>query len=502
MEQRFSLRRVCPARHHGRVLSPASSEDGIDTLRRKVCHETGDAPQAPDATLSRLAQPATAGTATKASSVKKTAVGLDTEEVRIATTMTGGVSLAIWMGGVAREIDLLMQASQFRRALQGGEPDHRTPEPGEIANSAAAQERELYSRLLEFLDIVVEVDILSGTSAGGINAIMLAYARVRNGSLEQLRDIWFEVGALLDLLREPTDSDVPSLLYGDRRMLRALNDELPRLATGTPPRHPPSTTLYVTTTLLTGETGRFTDSLGTLVQDSNHHGLFTFTQKDLIAGGIEGALAVAGRSTASFPGAFEPGFIPCHEATKAAGGIPERPAMGRFINITRSHFCVDGGMTDNQPLDVLLERVFERRASRPVRRVLLFVVPSAGPAADAIAAAPADLISAPYGLLSGLLKDVDAATSQSIGSSLQAILAHNDRFTARTDLRMHLAAMGARLAPHRLLTPRLLADYRTRESTRQARVLVTAMMRLLATWPPQPSPSPTSVGIPPDGTGP
>jgi len=38
-----------------------------------------------------------------------------TQELRLATTMTGGVSLAIWMAGVAREINLLAQASQWRR---------------------------------------------------------------------------------------------------------------------------------------------------------------------------------------------------------------------------------------------------------------------------------------------------------------------------------------------------------------------------------------------------
>jgi hypothetical protein len=38
-----------------------------------------------------------------------------TQELRLATTMTGGVSLAIWMAGVAREINLLQQASQWRR---------------------------------------------------------------------------------------------------------------------------------------------------------------------------------------------------------------------------------------------------------------------------------------------------------------------------------------------------------------------------------------------------
>ncbi len=424
-----------------------------------------------------------------------TAVSPDTEEVRVAATMTGGVSLAIWMGGVAREIDLVMQASDIRRALQTIGPGDPMRSRGPLSGAEAA-ERDLYARLLELLDIVVEVDVLSGTSAGGINAVLLAYARARGGDLGSMRDIWLDLGAMLDLLRDPTDKDVPSLLYGDRRMFKDLFDKLPTLAPGPASAHPPSTTLYVTTTWLTGECGRFTDALGTLVQDSNKHGLFTFTETDLVSSGIEGALALAGRSTASFPAAFEPSFIPFETPTPPDGDIPVRPAMGRYANITRDHWAVDGGLLDNQPLDVLLERIFDRRARRQVRRVLLFVVPSAGPSPDVMTGHPGDELSAPYGLLEGLLKDLGAATSQSISADLAAIVSHNDRIAARGDLRVQLAATASRLAPERLLTPSLLDEYCTRESQRQARTLVAAMLRLLSTWPAQASPE--SVGLPAD----
>ena len=39
------------------------------------------------------------------------------QEVRFAVAMSGGVSLAVWMGGVAREMNLLQQASNRRRLL-------------------------------------------------------------------------------------------------------------------------------------------------------------------------------------------------------------------------------------------------------------------------------------------------------------------------------------------------------------------------------------------------
>lgn len=428
-----------------------------------------------------------------------TAVSPNTEELRLAMTMTGGVSLAIWMGGVAREVDLLMQASKARRALQARDGTAAQVPDGTAAQDVSAPvssahtttvdaERGLYSRLLELLDVVVEVDVLSGTSAGGINAALLAYARTRDGDLGGLRDLWLDLGNLLDLLRTPTDADVPSLLYGDRRMFANLVEKLPTLAPRLLPSPPPSTTLYITTTLLSGESSRFTDAMGTLVQNTDQHGLFTFTESDLATAGIENALALAARSTASFPGAFEPSFIPYAKGTKAAGEVPARPPMGDYANITRDHWVVDGGLLDNQPLDVVLERIFDRRARRLVRRVLLYVVPTAGPAPDLVAAEPGADPTKPYGLLESLLKDLSAATSQSISADLRAIIAHNDRISARGDLRTQLAAIGGRLAPQRLLTSSLLDDYCFREGKRQSRPLVTSMLKLLSTWPPQ-SPS-------------
>jgi patatin-related protein len=324
---------------------------------------------------------------------------------------------------------------------------------------------------------------------------MLAYVRARNGDLGKLRDLWLDLGAMLDLLREPADVDVPSLLYGDRRMFKDLDERLPTLSPDRDVVDPPSTTLYITTTLLSGESSRFTDALGTLVQDNDKRGLFTFNESDLARDDIEGALALAARSTASFPGAFEPSFIPFDTGTAAAGEIPARPAMKDFANITRSHWVADGGLLDNQPLDVLLERIFDRRARRPVRRILLYVVPTAGPSADAAKATPGADLATPYGLLAGLMADLSAATSQSISADLRGIVAHNDRTEARSNLRLQLAATAARLAPQRLLTASLLKDYIEQEREDQARTLTTAMLKVLTTWPTQTAGAP--FGIPP-----
>ena len=408
-----------------------------------------------------------------------------TQELRLATTMTGGVSLAIWMAGVAREINLLAQASQWRRA--GG----TFPTRSQLTKEAAASLR-LYAELIGLLDILVDVDILSGTSAGGINAALLASSRVTGSDLGGLRDLWLDLGDLITLLRDPKDKNTPSLLYGDERMFAALANQIPTLATGPFPPSAfggeagdPSTTVYITTTLLTGETSRFTDSYGTLVQDVDRRGLFTFTETDLANRDVIPALALAARSSASFPAAFEPSFVPFNEGTAKKGAVPARPAMAPFTNMTRSHWVADGGLLDNQPLDVLLKRVFDRPAQRPVRRVLLFVVPSTGPAPDLVKEAPGDSVNEPLGLVGALLKDLAAMTTQSIAADLRTIQAHQDQMTARTNTKLRLAELAARLPQGaRLLTTSLLTDYGVREATKQAQALTTALLRQLSTWPP------------------
>lgn len=106
----------------------------------------------------------------------------NTQNVRFATAMTGGVSLAIWMGGVARELILLEQASQIRNGLHTDDAlPVVEPEPGAPGTGPSAAEiaRSRYLRLLELLDVTIDVDVLSGTSAGGINAALLGFTRAR-----------------------------------------------------------------------------------------------------------------------------------------------------------------------------------------------------------------------------------------------------------------------------------------------------------------------------------
>ncbi|MUL67909.1 hypothetical protein BOO86_25785 [Mycobacterium sp. CBMA 234] len=388
------------------------------------------------------------------------------------------------MAGVTREINLLAQASRWR--LAGGDL------PASTLTAAAETSLKLYAELIDLLDVVVEVDVLSGTSAGGINAAFLAWARVKGADLGNLRELWLDLGALTDLLRKPTDANTPSLLYGDECMFKSLDSQIPTFTHGPFPIlpnpaddcSPPSTTLYITTTLLNGETSRFTDSFGTQVQDVDRRGVFTFTEKNLRNGDAASALALAARSSASFPAAFEPSFIPFTEGTAKTGDVPARPPMAPFTTFTRPHWVADGGMLDNRPIDVVLQRIFDRTAERPVRRVLLFVVPSSGPT-PALAADPQDELNEPLGLLDALLKDLTAMTSQSISADLRAIRTHQDRMQARGNTKLHLAQLAINLpADAPLLTPQLLMDYTVQEATRHAQTITAALLRQLSTWPP------------------
>ncbi|MGP9016873.1 patatin-like protein [Streptomyces sp. BR1] len=424
-----------------------------------------------------------------------------TQEIRIATAMTGGVSLAIWMGGVARELNLLQQAA-WRR--------HPPAEGDFVADLGAAPDpqgkvRELYVRLLNLLDTTVSIDVLSGTSAGGINGALLGLARVNAFDLGPLREFWLKSGAFETLLRDPKEKNPPSLLQGDGVLFNDLLNGIKGLRQSDLLYRPPTTAvepdprteLFITTTLLTGETSRFTDAFGTLVQDVDHRGLFAFDEKQLKGAAAFDMVSLAARCSASYPLAFEPAFVPFEKEIPAvpAKGILRHPGMKPYADITRDHWVADGGLLANRPIAPVLQAVFDRPAERHIRRVLLYVVPSPGGAPDP-RQAPAlqESFDAPWTLGEALLKDLGTVLNQSISADLKALRQHNDRVDAVRDTRLRMAEIGSRLADRRpseefpgfrLLTGTVLDDYRVREATWLVQPVVTALMRALTTMPGQ-----------------
>ena len=179
--------------------------------------------------------------------------------------MSGGVSLAVWMGGVAREVNLLTQASDLR--VRAADEVPVPPPAAPLDGSLALRVRDLYGQLLDLVDVTASVDVLSGTSAGGVNAAVLGLANARRLDIGPLRDLWLQAGAFDQLLRDPqADTNPPSLLKGDGQLLAALRDGLGKLTAGGagPGEGDPAreTTVHITTTLLHGQNGRFTDDYG------------------------------------------------------------------------------------------------------------------------------------------------------------------------------------------------------------------------------------------------
>ncbi|WP_410613874.1 patatin-like protein [Amycolatopsis sp. lyj-109] len=370
------------------------------------------------------------------------------QEIRLAMTMVGGASLAIWMGGVATETSQLLRES---RTEGGG---------------------GLYRKLLDLLRASVSIDVLTGTSAGGINAACLGLAEAFDSSPQVLRDTWITTGSLENLIRDAKEAQPRSVLDGDRVLLGDVERALRQItAEGTPPADEPDITVLLTGTMIDGETTRFDDALGNLVRDTEHRMLFRFCGP-LWTIGVEGPLALAARSTASFPGAFELSRMPI-----GTGGTDRlHPDMTPYTELTRSHWLTDGGVLLNKPLRPALREIFERPSHADVRRLLLYVVPTGEGVTDAVECDSAN----PPLLSSTMAKVVNTVMSQSISAELDDLTRHNDAVLRARDTRVSLAALGLRGGPECLVDARIAAAYLERRTAEDAAELVRVAARRYA----------------------
>lgn len=145
-----------------------------------------------------------------------------TRTLRVALAMRGGVSMAVWIGGVIAELDLLRRATDD------------TPDTSGRA--------KIYRELLgEAHYKGVEFDILAGASAGGLNAVLFALAQSYGVVTDSIvRSTWENDGGLWDLLRSPSDNAaadrwsgfraVDSVLSGDGRFLTLAVTAVNRIA--------------------------------------------------------------------------------------------------------------------------------------------------------------------------------------------------------------------------------------------------------------------------------
>ncbi|MBT6960983.1 MAG: patatin-like protein, partial [Rhodospirillaceae bacterium] len=116
------------------------------------------------------------------------------KELRLALVCYGGVSLAVYMHGVTKEILKLVRASRDRNS-------DSPAERGDIRDSEDVY-AELLAALEPELDLRVVVDIIAGASAGGINGVILGRALAHDLDLDPVRAFWLTHTDVTELMND------------------------------------------------------------------------------------------------------------------------------------------------------------------------------------------------------------------------------------------------------------------------------------------------------------
>lgn len=364
-------------------------------------------------------------------------------EVRLAVVMYGGVSLCIYMNGVAQELLHLVRATAprsledpslpaasalrsteqvYRRLSQLiGPGNHLTP--GDLQDTVGIDRHPALARFV--------IDVISGSSAGGINGIFLSKALSNDQDLTSLGELWIEegdIGLLLNDkesvkgLRPTIDLRKPpgSLLNGDRMYLKLL-DAFTKMELDRPTdeqresRLAGELDLWVTTTDLAGLLLPIRIANRT-TWERRYRNVFHFRySREDVTGEHQNDfhalnnpfLAFAARCTSAFPWAFEPADLvtisrpmTSFDAYRALGVPPEGgsdwtdrwkrffpdyvvdPLTGRGPDARSTPFPKrdfgDGGALDNKPFTYATAALLRKQADLPVDRKLLFVEPDPG----------------------------------------------------------------------------------------------------------------------------
>ncbi|HLM65176.1 MAG TPA: DUF3376 domain-containing protein [Acidimicrobiales bacterium] len=398
--------------------------------------------------------------------------------LRLALAMRGGVSLSVWIGGAVLEIDTLRRALRRRRAAP---------------NALAALAEDVGYR-------EIELDVLSGASAGGLNGVVLATAMAADAPVDELRQVWLAAGDLQRLL-QPSGWDTKlSLLNGEY-----FHDEVARSLTALvaggrapegdePARSTPGRLdlLLSVTSVVPSRVGASTDPRLPVVEqriDGEIHLRHRAEDRysDFVAFGPDGEpvrddgriaeLALAARSTASFPFAFAPMRVD----RALDGRVEVRPALPDPL------LLYDGGVVDNMPVGKAARTIADAPAGGPTRRVLLYLHPSPG-APDVAAGRKQD--AARRALRDGarpmdvLQSAIRSWRTKSLVDDLQALEAHNAAVArARLDRDRLLAQ------PRPVPVPVDLVDVAALDAERLVDLLVTPGDHLGACLPPVVRPS-------------
>lgn len=334
-------------------------------------------------------------------------------ELRLAPVMTGGTSLAVWMGGVTTEIYRVLRAN----------------EPG----------NEVYAGLLALTKTRPVVDVITGTSAGGLNGTLLAAATVLGvpaTSFASIRTTWLDVADLEKLLQPVSQADPPSLLRGDDYFAAEVRKKLAEWAEAHGPvdlATAPPVDVVTTVTTLVPEPKVRSDHFDEPIHGVDHAQHLRFVTEHFAEPRWVEKVAIAARTSASIPGVFEPSFLPVGEADAEASG---RPDLGAHASFSTSRWAIDGGVVVNLPLTEALDRIYARPAAAAPRRVVVYVSPtpstSTAPGADVAAAMPP--------IAKAALTAVTAPRAEGVSADIDLINAKNDQARRQRRTRRHLGA--------------------------------------------------------------
>jgi patatin-related protein len=408
-------------------------------------------------------------------------------EVRFGVVMYGGVSLAIYINGVANEL-FEMACATPREGVRGPTGDEGTTRavyrrlswlvnnPELIAGYAGALRQarqaagagdpaDAWAALdtTGFTQTRLAVDVVSGTSAGGINGIFLAKALANGQRFDGLRDLWVNEGDIALLLNDEAsyDRSAPgfdkdrarkpaSLLNSDRMYakLHAALASMPALEgfTGTPFGAGTSpladqVDLHVTTTDIQGSAVAlrlFDKVVHERRYKQSYHFRYPNGSTAPAGNDFDAAntpfLAFAARCTSSFPFAFEPMTLSALTRLKVVAGAPALAGWNAFFpdlprtEVEGGHHVYrafgDGGYLDNKPFTYVVEALSGRFASVPIERKLVYVEPSPESVDVDAVPVPKDTPDALENALAALLS---IPRYETIREDLQAILARNRR---------------------------------------------------------------------------
>ena len=446
------------------------------------------------------------------------------KELRLALVCYGGISLAIYMHGVTKEIWHLVRAS---RAYHSG----LTP-----GTKVEAVYVELF-KLIEktgHLKLRVLTDIIAGASAGGINGVFLAQAITSGQSLDPLTDMWLDnadVDRLLDPDARPISAftkfwatPIAWLAFGrrggtvertveaqGREEVRSKLSRFVRARWFAPPFGGPVFTgmlldafdamakskterrllpaaqpldLFVTVTDFAGHPETLRLHSPSHVIETEHRLTLSFRDRAMRGThfGDIAALTFAARATASFPGAFPPFNVSELDTVLADRG---RTWPGRAEFLARSlpgltknaetTVLIDGSVLANAPFSPAVDALRDRPSRREVDRRFVYIDPKPGMRSVRLTRKGDAELPGFFATIFGAMSDIPR--EQPIRDSLEAIEGRSSRIrrmqriidALRPDVEAAIEAMFGRTFFLDSPTPARLKSWRNKAQERAAR---------------------------------